>query len=189
VGVLPLNLQAIEVDFYAFTGHKWWCGAVGVGGLYIRPEILVQAIPTFSGWRGVLSANLTDIDWRSDGQKFEVASSAYPLYGALKLAIALANQWGNQTQRYERICELSAYLWQGLDQIPQATCIKKSPPDSGLVAFKINGQSSAKVAYDLEVEHRILMRSIPDPDCLRVSLHYLSTITEIDHLIEILKKY
>ncbi|MBD2019820.1 aminotransferase class V-fold PLP-dependent enzyme, partial [Leptolyngbya sp. FACHB-36] len=35
VGVLPLNLTQLEADFYAFTGHKWWCGPEGVGGLYV----------------------------------------------------------------------------------------------------------------------------------------------------------
>ncbi|MGB5975702.1 MAG: aminotransferase class V-fold PLP-dependent enzyme, partial [Nodosilinea sp.] len=37
-GALPLDLAHLGVDFYAFTGHKWWCGPAGLGGLYVRPE-------------------------------------------------------------------------------------------------------------------------------------------------------
>lgn len=33
VGVLPLNLPETGVDFYAFTGHKWWCGPAGLGAV------------------------------------------------------------------------------------------------------------------------------------------------------------
>ena len=37
VGLLPLKLDELGIDFYAFTGHKWWCGPEGVGGLYVHP--------------------------------------------------------------------------------------------------------------------------------------------------------
>ncbi|MFM7887592.1 MAG: aminotransferase class V-fold PLP-dependent enzyme, partial [Pseudanabaena sp.] len=53
VGVLPLNLGAIAADFYAFTTHKWWCAPLGLGALYIRPEIFDQIEPVFVGWRGL----------------------------------------------------------------------------------------------------------------------------------------
>ena len=54
VGLLPLNLAELAVDFYAFTGHKWWCGPEGVGGLYVSPENLAKLSPTFIGWRSIL---------------------------------------------------------------------------------------------------------------------------------------
>jgi L-cysteine/cystine lyase len=53
VGVLPLQLDQLQADFYAFTGHKWWCGPEGLGGLYIRPEAMASLHPTFIGWRGI----------------------------------------------------------------------------------------------------------------------------------------
>src|SRR6478672_12282344 len=53
VGLLPLNLEQLGVDFYAFTGHKWWCGPEGVGGLYVRPDTLNSLHPTFLGWRSI----------------------------------------------------------------------------------------------------------------------------------------
>ncbi len=186
VGALPLNLTEIEADFYAFTGHKWWCGPLGVGGLYIRPAAFAQTLPTFTGWRGLKSTR-PDLQWRSDGQKFEVASSAYPLYGALMAAIAHANQWGSPQQRYNRMCELSHYLWQELTLIPEINCLKTSLPESGLVAFTIRGKSPTTLMQKLETEHHICIRSIPDPNCLRASVHYLTTIDEIAQLISVLK--
>jgi L-cysteine/cystine lyase len=194
VGVLPLDLRALEVDFYAFTGHKWWNGALGVGGLYINPQILDSLEPTFSGWRSLIynSSALTDknkgeINWRNDAQKFEVATSAYPLYGVLREAIAQANSWGTQTDRYTRICELSKYLWQALKDIPKITRIKKEPPLCGLVSFAIADRSHNEISQYLETNHKIIVRSIPNPDCLRVSVHYLTSINEIDFFVEVLK--
>ncbi|XTZ19690.1 MAG: aminotransferase class V-fold PLP-dependent enzyme, partial [cyanobacterium endosymbiont of Rhopalodia fuxianensis] len=84
-GSLPLDLAASNVDFYAFTGHKWFCGPVGVGGLYIRPESFDYLNPTFIGWRGIdLNGNGQPMAWKNDGRKFEVASSAYPQYEGLR---------------------------------------------------------------------------------------------------------
>ncbi len=190
VGVLPLDLSALEVDFYAFTGHKWWNGALGVGGLYVNPQILDSLEPTFSGWRSLVY-NSSEVNWRNDAQKFEVATSAYPLYGVLRSAIAQANSWGTQSERYTRICELSAYLWQSLQDIPhnivKISCIKKEPPLCGLVSFAIADRSHNEISQYLE-NHKIIVRSIPNPDCLRVSIHYLTSTNEIDFLVEALEK-
>ncbi|NJM27328.1 MAG: aminotransferase class V-fold PLP-dependent enzyme [Pseudanabaena sp. RU_4_16] len=184
-GAVPLDLADLEADFYAFTGHKWWCGPLGVGGLYIRPEIFDRALPTFIGWRGITACK-PNVEWQQNGQKFEVASSAYPLYGALREAIAHANQWGNQRERYERMCKLSGILWQKLAAIPQLACLRANPPQAGLVAFTIVGKSPVAVMHKLECEHQILIRSIPDPDCLRASVHYLTVEDEIDRLVSVL---
>lgn len=197
VGVLPLDLAETAVDFYAFTGHKWWCGPLGVGGLYIRPEAFTLARPTFIGWRSIKfwqlptdssdSSNLQDgIRWQENGQKFEVASSNYPLYTSLRSAIAHANQWGTQQQRYDRICELSRSLWHELGQIPRIECLKTSAPEAGLVSFTIKGRSPSQVMSQFESEQNIFIRSIPSPNCLRASVHYLTTKDEIDTLLEAL---
>ncbi len=185
VGALPLDLADLEADFYAFTGHKWWCGPLGVGGLYVRPEIFARALPTFIGWRGITACK-PNVQWQQDGQKFEVASSAYPLYGSLREAIAHANQWGDRRERYERLCKLSGMLWQKLAAIPQIECLKANPPEAGLVAFTIAGKSPVSVMHKLEREQQILIRSIPEPDCLRASVHYLTVEDEIDRLVSVL---
>lgn len=185
VGALPLDLADLEADFYAFTGHKWWCGPLGVGGLYVRPEIFAQALPTFIGWRSITACK-PNVRWQQNGQKFEVASSAYPLYGALREAIAHANQWGNQKERYERLCKMSGILWQKLAAIPQIECLRANPPEAGLLAFTIAGKSPVQVMHELETTQQILIRSIPEPDCLRASVHYLTVEDEIDRLVSVL---
>jgi len=77
VGVLPLNLTTLQADFYAFTGHKWWCGPEGVGGLYVRPDALADLHPTFIGWRGIVTDKTGQpIGWKPDGRRYEIATSA-----------------------------------------------------------------------------------------------------------------
>ncbi len=95
VGVLPLNLTETGVDFYAFTGHKWFCGPDGLGGLYVSTQSRSELSPTFIGWRSIMGDEQgKPISWTPDGKRYEVATSAYPLYVALRQAIALHHQWG-----------------------------------------------------------------------------------------------
>jgi L-cysteine/cystine lyase len=189
VGVLPLNLDDIAADFYAFTTHKWWSAPLGLGALYIRPEIFDQIEPVFVGWRGLTDQNPIP-QWRQNGAKFEVASSTYALYESMRIAIAHANSWGTQRQRYDRICELAKILWSKLNALPHIDCIREVAPESGLISFTINSKSAAKshalIAKQLETEHQIFIRALADPDCLRASIHYLTVIADIEKLVAVL---
>lgn len=197
VGSLPLDqpgwrLPETGVDFYAFTGHKWWCGPAGAGGLYIRPEVLEETAPTFIGWRGIsVDENGKPTGWTPDGRRFEVATSDYGLWGALRQSMKLQADWGNSAERYERICALSKRLWEGLRSLSSVKCLlETAPPPSGLVSFQLidaNHQPRAdlqvEIVKQLETE-KIYLRTLESPKCIRACVHYLSLASEIDSLIE-----
>ena len=187
VGSLALNLPELEVDYYAFTGHKWLCGPAGVGGLYVSPEAFEELNPTFIGWRGVnMDERGKPIGWTQDGTKYEVATSAYPEYEGLRSAIALHQSWGTSAARYQRICQLSEYLWTQLQTIKDVTCLKNTPPKAGLVSFTVAGIKHAKLVNALE-KQGFMLRTIADPDCIRACVHYLTLTAECDRLIAAMK--
>ena len=189
VGSLPVNLSELGADFYAFTGHKWWCGPAGVGGLYVRPEALADLNPTFIGWRSVYKDKEgKPIGWQKDGKRFEVATSAYPLYEGLREAIATHQQWGTSQERYQQICQLSEYLWQGLSQVEGINCLKTSPPEAGLVSFQVTANiSHEKLVQSLE-KRGFMLRTLLNPDCIRACVHYFTLPTEIENLVEQMKQ-
>ena len=183
VGVIPLDLTALGVDFYAFTGHKWLCGPAGVGGLYVRPETRENLHPTFIGLSGVITnSEAQPTGWQPDGRRYEVSTLPTSLYVGLKQAITIHEQWGTAQERYEQICQNSNYLWQKLSSLANVKCLKNSPPESGLVSFQVTNQPSFKLVQSLESEN-ILTRTIANPNCIRVSVHYLTLESEIDQLI------
>lgn len=188
VGVLPLNLSELGADFYAFTGHKWWCGPAGIGGLYVHPEAFESISPTFVGWRGIRkNASGYPIGWQADGSRFEVATSDYTLYGGLRAAIATQNQWGTAAERYRRICELSGYFWQQLQAIPSITCLRTAPPEAGLVSFTVDRSVGTHNLLVQQLEQQgFLLRTILDPNCIRACVHYLTLESEIDRVIQVL---
>ncbi|MBD0394436.1 MAG: aminotransferase class V-fold PLP-dependent enzyme [Microcoleus sp. C1-bin4] len=184
VGVLPLNLIESGVDFYAFTGHKWWCGPEGLGGLYVSAEALADLHPVFIGWRGIVTdANAKVLGWKSGSQRYEIATSAYPLYAGLRSAIALQHEWGTIEERYAEICRLSKYLWERLSELPDVECLRTSAPEAGLVSFRLTNGMSHKKLVDLLETQGIMVRTILNPDCVRACVHYFTTEAEIDKLV------
>ncbi len=174
VGVLPLNLVELGVDFYAFTGHKWLNGPLGLGGLYVSR--LEEALPTFVGWRGLKESHL----------KFEVASIAYPLLGALRTAIEIEQAWGSINDRYQTIVDKGIDLWTKLQKLPGIELVCQQPPRSGLVSFQISKRSVHQISQLLETKYQIYIRSIPHPVALRASVSYKTTTMEIDQLVTVL---
>lgn len=199
VGVLPLDqpgqtLPETGVDYYAFTGHKWLCGPAGVGGLYMRPDMLADTAPTFIGWRGIeVDDEAQPAGWKPDGRRFEIATSAYPLWPALRQAMAVQAAWGTSTARYERICTLSQRLWAGLRALDRVHCLlTQAPPPSGLVSFQVMGsdgqpspQRHSKLVQLLEAEN-VYVRSLLSPNCVRACVHYLSLESEVDQLVDMI---
>jgi len=185
VGSLPLNLTELGADFYAFTGHKWWCGPEGTGGLYVRPDALESLNPTFIGLRGLVTSEAgKPVGWKPDGRRFEVSTSAYPLYAGVRTAIATHQQWGTAQERYEQICQMSEYLWQRLSQLDAVSCLRTSPPKAGIVSFVLtNGHSHKRLVQSLE-QQGIMVRTLLDPDCVRACVHYFTQHREIDQLLE-----
>jgi L-cysteine/cystine lyase len=187
VGCIPLKLSDSAVDYYAFTGHKWLCGPVGVGGLYIKD--LASLNPTFIGWRGIeIDSNGQPINYKNDASKFEVASSAYPLYDGLRGAIATHQEWGTAEKRSNQIVELSAYLWQKLAKIEGINCLSKKMPQAGLISFQLTGNLNHNQAVQLLEKEGFFLRTIADPDCLRACIHYFTLPEEVDRLIKAMQK-
>ncbi|WP_138497456.1 aminotransferase class V-fold PLP-dependent enzyme [Nostoc sp. PA-18-2419] len=192
VGLLPLNLTELGVDFYAFTGHKWLCGPAGAGGLYVRPEARESLKPTFIGYSGiVVDSQAQPVDWLPDGRRYEVSTIAYSLYVGLESAIAIHQQWGTSQERYEQICHNSEYLWRQLTALADVKCLRTSPPESGIVSFQLTNnqpQASAKLVQFLESQ-KILTRTIASPNCIRATVHYFTLESEIDQLIEAIESF
>ena len=196
VGVLPIDLNALAVDFYAFTGHKWLCGPEGLGALFIHPESFDSLSPTYLGPRSLdYGANKLSKGFHEDARRFELSTTSIPLHAGLRAALALHKQWAPAEARYRRIRTLSQRLWEGLQQLPKTDwrCFHPKPPDAGIVFFKSEHGSPKDWSHALE-EHRTLLRWIPGrvgglgEDSLRASIHYFTSEEEIDRLLAKLAK-
>jgi L-cysteine/cystine lyase len=183
VGMLPLDLTALAADFYAFTGHKWWCGPAGLGGLYVRPEMCAVLRPTFVGWRSViLDAHGKPTRFKPNAERYEVATAAVPLYAGLQTAIAQHRDVGSAQTRYDLIADRAQFLWQQLQTVPTVQCLADRPTGSGLVAFQLETGQHKELVQFLE-DQKIYVRLLLDPNCVRAGVHYFSSEAEIEQLV------
>ena len=183
VGVLPLKLDQLDVDAYAFTGHKWWCGPDGLGGLYIPESSLEKFEPTYIGWRAIREDKLGNpTRWQPDSRRFEVATSAFALMIGLQQSLILHQSMGTAEQRYQQMLHSSQMLREGLSKLPHIHCLRETPPESGLVAFTIDETEHAALVHQLESQG-FLLRLIKNPNCIRACVHYLTLPDEIEQLV------
>lgn len=91
VGVLPVDVKAMQIDFLAADGHKWLLSAEGCGIFYCRRELAPRLRVAEIGWRNVVGADDYDrIDFtlREDARRFECGS--YAMAGVMALGASLS---------------------------------------------------------------------------------------------------
>jgi L-cysteine/cystine lyase len=188
-GAVPVSLQSLDPDFYAFTGSKWLCGPGGLAGLHIRSDRLELLRPSSVGWRNLLAERTGMAGLYAGARRFDIGVSAYPLYTGLRAAIELHARAADIGERTRRMLEMTRYFRRGLLTLSRQIPIRFIPDDtecgtaSGIVSFAIGGCRPAELVQFLEAR-QILIREIDDPQCARVCIHYLTTAEEIDHLVE-----
>lgn len=61
VGAVPIDVDALDVDFVLGGAHKWLCGSYESAFLYVRPSLLHQLTPSATGW--MASADPLSFGW------------------------------------------------------------------------------------------------------------------------------
>lgn len=193
MGMIPLSVEDLSIDFYAFGGQKWLCGPEGTGGLYIKPEALRELKTTFAGWRG-LSPELSEnqLTLHEDARRFEIGSTSTALQAGLRTALKIHDDFADANWRYNHLLKMSSYLWNKLYELSQigfpVRCLSPTAPASGLVTFEVPGFDPQRL-NEFFATQGIILRHIPQTAYLRVCLHYLTTVDEIDELVISLKLF
>jgi cysteine desulfurase/selenocysteine lyase len=71
---IPVDIAAIDADFYAWTGHKAY-GPTGIGVLHGRRELLDRMVPFISGGHMIKTVGATESTWTDLPWKFEAGTS------------------------------------------------------------------------------------------------------------------
>ncbi len=90
LGVYPLDVSQIPIDFLAADGHKWMLGPEGIGLARIRMECLERLDPVLVGWRSVEPAgqfSATQCRWKPNASRLEPGSANH--VGILGLSASL----------------------------------------------------------------------------------------------------
>src|SRR3984893_13791476 len=136
---MPVDVEAIGADFYAWTGHKA-LGPTGVGVLHGRREILEAREPFLTGGDMISSVDFQSATWNELPAKFEAGTPMVAEAVGLGVAVGYLSDLGMARVRaHER--ELTAYMLERLASVPGLRVV--GPPEAdrrgGLASFTIEG--------------------------------------------------
>ena len=80
MGVVPIDVEAMKVDFLQAGGHKWMLGTMGAGVLYVRQGLLDTLRPATVGWGSVVEPfkwEQIDYTLRPTAHRYEYGSPAF----------------------------------------------------------------------------------------------------------------
>ena len=194
---LAVNVQALDCDFLAFSGHKM-CGPTGIGVLYGKRHLLEEMPPFLGGGDMIRSVHLHESTWNDLPWKFEAGTPAIAQGIGLGVAVDFLSDLGMEAvQEHER--ELTAYALEALSEVEGLTLY--GPPAEqrgGVISFNLAGVHPHDVASILDREgiavragHHCaqpLMDRLGVHATTRASFYVYNTREEADRLVEALYK-
>ena len=192
-----LDVQALGVDFLAFTGHKM-CAPTGIGVLWGRAEHFERMQPFQLGGEMIRTVSIERTTWNELPHKFEAGTPPFAQAVGLGSAIDYLDGIGLEViEAHEH--ELVEYALGRMSEIPGIRIF--GPPAErrgGIVSFDVEGVHPHDVAQILGWEgvavragHHCtqpLMRALGVPATTRASFYLYTLPEEIDRLVEGLHK-
>lgn len=197
-GHLPVDVQALGCDFFAFSGHKM-CAPTGIGALYARREWLERMPPWQGGGEMISVVRLDSCEFKPPPARFEAGTPNIAGAVGLAAAINFIESIGRQA------------IWEH-DQILIQHALTRLSEVPGL---RVLGQAAGQVrgavaAFTTQAAHphdlvtfadeqglalrgghhcnQPLMRRFKVPSTARASFYFYNTLEEVDRMIDILQE-
>ncbi|MBY0752924.1 cysteine desulfurase [Streptococcus sp. 2018037] len=195
---MAVNVQELDVDFYAFSGHKM-LGPTGIGVLYGKEELLNLMSPVEFGGEMIDFVYEQSATWKELPWKFEAGTPN--IAGAIGLGAAvdyLTEIGMDAIQAHE--AELVDYVFPKLQAIPGLTIYGSQDLSkrTGVIAFNLDDLHPHDVATALDYEgvavragHHCaqpLLRYLQVPATVRASFYIYNTKADCDKLVEAIIK-
>ena len=190
------NVQALDCDFYVFSGHKV-CGPTGVGILYGKEEWLRKLPPYQGGGEMIAEVTFEKTTYADLPHKFEAGTPNIEGGIVLGTAIDYMNAIGfDNIAVYEQ--ELLEYGTKRLQEIEGLTIFGTSESKASVISFNIEGIHPYdigtiidKLGIAVRTGHHCaqpIMNFLNIPGTIRASFAFYNTKEEIDIFVEAVKK-
>ncbi|MGV3243485.1 cysteine desulfurase [Staphylococcus sp. 11261D007BR] len=194
---MKVDVQALDVDFYSFSGHKM-LGPTGVGVLYGKRHLLNEMEPTEFGGDMIDFVDLYDSTWTDLPTKFEAGTPLIAQAIGLKAAIEYIEEVGFEAI-HEHEAMLTQYAYEQMSQIEGIDIYGPSADKrAGIITFNLQDVHPHDVATALDTEgvavragHHCaqpLMKWLNVSSTARASFYIYNTKEDIDQLVEGLKR-
>jgi cysteine desulfurase/selenocysteine lyase len=193
---MPVDVQALDCDFYVFTGHKLY-GPTGIGVLYGREALLESMPPYMGGGDMIRSVTFEKTTYADLPNKFEAGTPH--IAGAVGLGAAVDYVTGvgfDKIARHEQ--DLLEYGTAALLEIPGLRLIGTASNKASILAFVLKGAHPHDIGSIVDIEgvsirtgHHCtqpVMDRFGVPATARASVAMYNTRQEIDQLVHALHR-
>ena len=177
-GQLEVDVTEWGADFVAGAGHKWLCGPWGAGFCYVDEAATGTLEPDRVSYRSVVDPSAPGYELKPGAARLEIGTRSPLPYAGLSEAISLIEGIGIDTIE-AHIEALTERLKRGLGE----RLLSPRDYESGLVTFAAEDPEATVARLS---EQGIEIRSVPEPNALRASLHVFNTAEDVDALLEAL---
>ena len=195
-GHLPVDVQAIGCDFFAFSGHKM-CGPTGIGGLYGRRQILEPMPPWHGGGEMIDEVNFTGATYKPPPYRFEAGTpnvaGAVGLHAAMDYLDAIGRE-----NIFEHDRELTEYACGKIEEFGNLRLFGPRQGRGAVLSFLLNDvHAHDLVSYvdsrgvALRGGHHCtqpLMQKLGVTATARASFYFYNRREEIDILLDALQR-
>ncbi|MFT6461710.1 cysteine desulfurase [Maricaulis maris] len=193
---LPVDVQALDCDFFVFTGHKLY-GPSGIGALYAKGDWLDRLPPYMGGGEMIADVYEDRVTFADVPHKFEAGTPAI----ADAIGLGAAIRW---LERHDRMAVLEHEralmdrAMRGITEIDGLRVIGTAQDKGAIISFTLDGAHPHDVAQILDkygvavrAGHHCaqpLMRRMGVSSTARASFAIYNTIEEADAFVDALKK-
>ena len=193
---LAVDVQDLDVDFYAFSGHKMY-GPTGIGALYAKAALL-EAMPPYQGGGDMISSvTFEKTTYNKVPHKFEAGTPDMAGVAGLKAAIEYMNGIGvDKIAAHEH--DLLEYATEAVRALPGIRIIGTAAEKASVLSFTVEDVHPHDIGTILDQEgiavrtgHHCaqpVMERYKIPATVRASFAVYNTRAEVDELVRGLRK-
>ncbi len=191
---MPVDVQALDVDFVAFSAHKM-LGPTGIGALWGRRELLDAMEPLEGGGEMITDVGLYESRWAPIPHKFEAGTPPIAQAVGFGAAVDYLTDLGMDNVRAHEL-DITAYALDRLAEVPDLTVYGPQDPArrGGAVSFELADIHAHDLATILDEEQAVavraghhcakpLMRHLEVPATARASFYVYTVPEDIDALV------
>jgi cysteine desulfurase/selenocysteine lyase len=191
VSHMPVDVQALDCDFYVFSGHKIFA-PTGIGAVYGKPHLLESMPPWQGGGNMIADVTFEKTTYQPPPGRFEAGTNSIADAAGLGTAIDYVLAIGLENiHAYEH--ELRLYAESELARVPGLTMIGTAAEKAGVMSFVLDGVRTEDVGVALDQEgiavrsgHHCaqpILRRFGLESTVRASLAPYNTREDIDALV------
>lgn len=145
---LPVDVQALDADFYVFSGHKIY-GPTGIGALYGRPDILAEMPPYQGGGEMIETVEKTGSTYKEPPHRFEAGTPAIVEAAGFAAAIDYIESIGLEAIGAHE-SDVAAHAEALLRAMPEVEIMGRLDVKTSVLSFNVKGAHAHDVGTILD---------------------------------------